>query len=70
MQKERNQFTTFMAACRDFFGSLHSTQTLMEFHKEIKALTPKDRAEITDGLQRVGYTYVKDDTPTPPAVAS
>ena len=45
---------TFMAACRDFFG-LHQGETFLEFGKEIKALTPEDRAEITEGLKQNGY---------------
>lgn len=48
---------TFMSACRDFFG-LKDGQTAMEFGKELKALTEQDRAEIKDGLQRLGYEIV------------
>lgn len=48
---------TFMAACKDFFG-LHHNQTGLEFGKEIKALTPDDRKEITAGLEKLGYEIV------------
>jgi hypothetical protein len=48
---------TFMAACRDFFG-LKEGQTAMDFGKELKALTEKDRAEIKDGLTKLGYEII------------
>ena len=48
---------TFMAACRDFFG-LHQGQTAMEFGKELKQLTDADRAEIKEGLAKLGYEIV------------
>jgi hypothetical protein len=49
--------TTFMAACRDFFG-LHPGQTAMQFGAEIKALTDEDRKEIRAGLEKEGYEIV------------
>lgn len=49
---------TFMAACKDFFG-LREGQTSLEFGKEIKALTPADRAEIVAGLETNGYKILQ-----------
>ncbi len=49
--------TTFMAACRDFFG-LKPGQTSLEFGKEIKELTPEDRKEISAGLTNLGYEII------------
>lgn len=48
---------TFMASCRDFFG-LKEGQTAMEFGKELKELTDKDRSEIKEGLQKLGYEII------------
>jgi hypothetical protein len=48
---------TFMAACRDFFG-LKDGQTAMEFGKELKQLTDKDREEIKAGLAAIGYEII------------
>jgi len=45
---------TFMSACRDFFGTKEG-QTAMDFGKELKELNEKDRAEIKEGLQSLGY---------------
>lgn len=48
---------TFMASCRDFFG-LKDGQTAMDFGKELKELTPDDRAEIKAGLEKLGYEII------------
>lgn len=48
---------TFMQACKDFFGLREGT-TNMDFAKEVKALTPADREEITAGLVKHGYEIV------------
>lgn len=48
---------TFMQACKDYFGLLPGT-TNMDFAKEVKALSPADRAEITAGLEKNGYEIV------------
>jgi hypothetical protein len=48
---------TFMQACKDYFGLLPGTSN-MDFAKEVKALTPADRAEITAGLEKNGYEIV------------
>jgi len=53
-----NTETSFIAACKDFFGMKHA-QTLTEFRDEVAALTPKDRAEIRQGLIANGYK-IKD----------
>lgn len=42
--------TGFIAACKQFFGLLPG-QTLAKFRDEMKALTPKDRADIYEGFQ-------------------
>jgi hypothetical protein len=47
---------TFMSACRDYFG-LKEGQTSMQFGKEVQALTPEDRTEITAGLTKLGYQF-------------
>lgn len=54
---------TFMSACREFFG-LKEGQTGLSFGKEVQALTPADRAEITEGLKAQGYDIL------PPGVAA
>lgn len=46
---------TFIAACKDFFGLLPG-QTLSQFLAETKALTEKDRAELSAMLAANGYT--------------
>lgn len=48
---------TFMAACRDFFG-LKEGQSVMDFGKELKQLTDKDREEIKEGLKANGYELI------------
>lgn len=48
--------TTFVQAMLDFFGRLPG-QSLMDFHTEIKALTPEDRAYFTAGLAGIGYQF-------------
>jgi hypothetical protein len=49
-----NEAKTFVAQVKSFFGMLPG-QTNMDFIKEIKALTPKDRAELTEMLGKAGY---------------
>lgn len=44
----------FVTACRDFFGHLPG-QGLGQFAEEVKKLTPADRQEIKDGLEKNGY---------------
>lgn len=53
---------TYMNACADFFGR-RPGQTLMQFRDELKGLTDKDRMEIREGLEQMGYAI------TTPAVA-
>ena len=49
---------SFMSACRDFFG-LHPGETALQFGQEIKQLTTEDRAEIKEGLEKLGYEIVQ-----------
>jgi hypothetical protein len=53
---DKNQTTSFMAACKDFFG-FKPGQTLTEFRDEIKELTPADRQAIQIGLIQNGYKF-------------
>jgi len=48
--------TTFIAACKDFFG-FKPSQSLMEFRDEIKELTDKDKDDIKAGLEQNGYKF-------------
>jgi hypothetical protein len=49
---------TFMAACVEFFG-VKEGQTKLAFGKEVQALTPDDRAEITKMLiEQEGYNII------------
>ncbi len=52
---------TFVAACRKFFGKDRGEvpQTLQEFAAEIKALTPKDKEELSTMFQTVGINVVE-----------
>lgn len=46
---------SFIGACREFFG-YKPGDTLKEFSAEIKALTAKDREELTAMFPSVGIT--------------
>jgi len=59
MKKERNEFTTLVGACLNFFGK-HLNETSLEFAEEMKALTPTDRQELVVMLKGVGYINIKD----------
>lgn len=48
---------SFAVACLKFFGRQEG-QTAADFGKEIKALTPEDRAELTALFPSVGYEIV------------
>jgi uncharacterized protein YcgL (UPF0745 family) len=50
------QNTTFISALKDHFG-FQPGQGLMQFRDEVKALTEKDRAELKEGLEKIGYTF-------------
>jgi hypothetical protein len=50
--------TSFIAACREFFG-MKFGQTLQEFAKEVKELTPEDRVEMIALFRTVGYDATK-----------
>lgn len=45
---------SFAQACMHFFGK-KSDQSLSDFMKEIKALSEKDKKEISEGLVKLGY---------------
>lgn len=45
---------TFIAACKTFFG-FKEGQSLTDFGKEIRDLTPADREEIANALRARGY---------------
>lgn len=49
---------TFIMACREFFG-LKTGQTLQEFAAEVRALEPKDRADMIEMFRSVGYDATK-----------
>lgn len=59
-----SQKGTFMSNCRHFFGAKPG-QTPMEFAKELRCLTDKDKAEIQAGMERLGYEFT-----TPEALAA
>lgn len=48
---------TFIVACREFFG-MKPGQTLQDFAKEIRELTPDDRKEFQEMFLSVGYKVV------------
>jgi len=45
---------SFVKACAEFFGRKPG-QTLADFAAELKALSPKDRADMIGWFQTVGY---------------
>ena len=49
---------TFIAACRSFFGPKDG-QSLLEFAKEVKELTPKDRADMVEMFKAVDIDATK-----------
>lgn len=51
---DKNVPTTFLAACRDYFG-MKADQRPVDFLKEIKDLTEADRTEIRKSLEANGY---------------
>lgn len=50
------QYSSFTAAMADYFGKLEG-QSLGDFSKELKALSPKDRQFFFDGLKANGYKF-------------
>ena len=46
---------SFTAACKDYFGSKPG-QSLGEFMAEVRALTEKDKGELTAMFPSVGYS--------------
>ena len=51
---DQTKTVSFASACKDFFGYKEG-EGMREFMAEIKALTDTDRAEIKEGLSKVGY---------------
>lgn len=46
--------SSFVVCLKKFFGAKRH-QTLKEFVAEVKQLTPKDREELTEMLEKEGY---------------
>lgn len=51
---EEKKEVGFITACREFFG-MKSGQKLTDFRDEIAALSPEDRAELTEMLNGAGF---------------
>jgi hypothetical protein len=49
---------TFIMACREFFGMLPG-QTLQDFAKEVKELSPAERTQFIEMFRTVGYDATK-----------
>lgn len=60
MNDQNLKLMTFVAACKLFFGSLPN-QTLVEFIKELKELTPDDKAELIQMFHTVGIDATKQN---------
>ena len=45
----------FIVACKEFFGFADG-QTLMDFRDEVNKLSPEDKEEIKQGLEKLGYS--------------
>ena len=54
---EPNQPMGFASACLKYFGK-KGNQTNTEFMIEIKALSDKDKADLTEMFKTVGYKIV------------
>lgn len=50
--------TSFVVACNTYFGRKPG-QTIGDFQAELKALTPKDRADLIAMFPSVGYTITE-----------
>jgi hypothetical protein len=51
---DKEQPTSLIAACQHFFGR-KPNQSIGEFSEEFKKLTEKDRNELKEMLERIGY---------------
>lgn len=49
----------FVSACKEYFG-LKEGQTLTQFAQELKALTAKDKADLSAMFATVGYEISAD----------
>lgn len=47
--------SSFMAACREFFG-IKSGQSMIDFAKEVKELTPEDREYFKVEFAKIGIS--------------
>jgi hypothetical protein len=50
-RRTKMESISFMSACVRFFG-VREGQTKLQFGKEVQALTPADRIELTPGLEK------------------
>lgn len=57
-ENEVLRHTTFVQACREFFGKLPN-QTLQEFAAELRQLTPEDKAEMVILFRGIGIDATK-----------
>jgi hypothetical protein len=48
---------TFVVACKEFFG-FKPGQGLQDFAAEVKALSPKDRADLVGEFAKIGIEIV------------
>lgn len=48
---------SLVARCKEYFGLLPG-QTISQFSQELKALTPKDRAELVEGFNAMGLPTI------------
>lgn len=62
MNDATNTPISLTQAMNQHFGRLPG-QNLAGFRDELKALTPQDKAEIKDGLVKLGYNIKDDDGP-------
>lgn len=51
---DKSTITTFMSAMKDFFGTLPG-QAILDFGKEVKALSADDRSFYETELRKLGY---------------
>lgn len=50
--------STFMAACREFFGQREG-QSAMQFGQELMKLTREDKIEIREGFVKLGMNVAE-----------
>jgi hypothetical protein len=62
MDKDKT-YTSFVGAMADFFGRMEG-QSLGDFNKELKSLTPAERAWFFVNLKSIGYKFTDSVTVT------